>query len=228
MSKRPVFVPAATGCASRLDLSFEWHAGLSLAQKRKSIGALHGAAASAGLRPVLEVSTKSPEPVGQALSALYLGVTLPGASGMPVECAFQGSKVFARGGPYRDLYTAPARAAKQDLRLRESGALTAFDLMGEKWPLVPPTAFYDWLYLLALTQNQVLSGQLLHYAGFTDIEFNPKRSINTQAEACALYVALTRSGVDIPGLLEDRTRFLQTLAAATGHRQAQADLGLFL
>lgn len=225
MALRPVFVPDHEGHVSTLNLTFEWHAGLSVSQKRKSISALHEAAAGAGLRPVLEVSTKSAEPVGRALSALHLTIALPGAGSVPVECAFQGSKVFARGGPYRDLYSVPPQAAKRDPRLRGSGRLAAFDLMGDRWPLVPPTAFYDWLYLLALAQAPAMSSQVMRYAGFTDIEFNPKRSISTQARACALYVALTRSGIQVSQLVRDKPGFLGKLADVS--RSTTAALPLF-
>lgn len=63
---------------------------------------------------------------------------------------------------------------------------------GQDWPLQPRTAFYDWLYLRALAQNADLARQLLQYAAFTDIMFNPKKSINCQARAAALYVSLSR------------------------------------
>jgi len=35
----------------------------------------------------------------------------------------------------------------------------------------------------------------LGYSGFTDIEFNPKKSINCQAYSVALYVSLEKSGL---------------------------------
>ncbi|WP_438829865.1 DarT1-associated NADAR antitoxin family protein, partial [Staphylococcus ureilyticus] len=34
--------------------------------------------------------------------------------------------------------------------------------------------------------------EILEYEAFTDIEFNPKRSFNCQAEACAIYVSLVK------------------------------------
>lgn len=36
---------------------------------------------------------------------------------------------------------------------------------------------------------------MLAYDAFTDIEFNPKRSINCQAEAAAIFVSLSRQGL---------------------------------
>ena len=66
-----------------------------------------------------------------------------------MECAYQGSKVFERGGPYTDLYSVDVRTAKRDPRLKESGRLTGFLFEGFKFPLEPKTVFYDWLSLLS-------------------------------------------------------------------------------
>jgi hypothetical protein len=69
---------------------------------------------------------------------------------------------------------------------------------GRDWPLTPQTAFYDWLYLSALHENQSLSEQLLDYDGFFDIEFNPAKAINCQASSAALYKSLAeRELIDI-------------------------------
>ena len=40
-----------------------------------------------------------------------------------------------------------------------------------------------------------LAKELIHYQAFTDIEFNPKKSKNCQAKACALFVALHKKGM---------------------------------
>ena len=49
------------------------------------------------------------------------------------------------------------------------------------------TFFYDWLYVSALAGHPELVNELEHRAAFTDIEFNPKRSINCQAHSVALF-----------------------------------------
>ena len=66
---------------------------------------------------------------------------------------------------------------------------------GQAYPTEPKTAFYDWLYLTALRQNPERAAVLLEYDGFTDIEFNPQKSLNCQAKAAALYVSLCRNGL---------------------------------
>jgi hypothetical protein len=173
-------------------LDFEWSPGMAVSQKQKNVSALHQAATAVGIEPVLEVSTKSTTALGVQLSAFNLKMPL-GQQRLALEALFQGSKVFQRGGPFTDLYELDAFAIKRDDRLRESGALIAFDWRGQLWPLEPRTAFYDWLYLNALASGDV-GAALSEFAGFTDIEFNPAKSINCQARSCALYVALRARG----------------------------------
>lgn len=112
-----------------------------------------------------------------------------------LECAYQGSKVFVHGGPFSDLYSATPRNARHDKRLKCSGPLTGFRYGDQSWPLTPLTAFYDWLYITALMHHPEIASRLLHYDAFTDIEFNPRRSVNCQAHASALYVSLHRRGL---------------------------------
>ena len=117
---------------------------ISPGKKQKNV-ASPSRGARGRLRSPLEVSSKSTEKLGQHLSAFHLKVH--GRHGeMPLECAFQGSKVFERGGPFVDLYGADVRDAKRDPRLRESGALIGFDFQGIRFPLEPRTAFYDWVH----------------------------------------------------------------------------------
>lgn len=71
-----------------------------------------------------------------------------------------------------------SRSAKKDERLKNSGPLIGFDYFGQKWPLVSKTAFYDWLYLSALEPHQDFLKRLYTYSAFSDIEFNPEKSIN--------------------------------------------------
>jgi hypothetical protein len=61
--------------------------------------------------------------------------------------------------------------------------------------LYAPSGFYDWLYITALYEHREwLRRQSLNTAGFTNIEFNPERSINCQARSCALLVTLLKNG----------------------------------
>lgn len=198
MAKRPVFVPSAAGkrFVNAVPVEFTWHPGLSLSQKQRSIASLHDAAKSQrGLQEVLEISSKCEHESGRLLSAFSLQLTRADGQRGSVEAFFQGSKVFERGGPYTDLYVAASKSAKTDARLRSSGALIGFSFENQDWPLEPKTAFYDWLYFRALGENPRLAEHILQFDGFTDIEFNPTKSINCQAYSAALYVSLSSRGL---------------------------------
>ena len=214
MAKRPVFVPnsAGPGFVEEVGIEFMWHAGLTVSQIRKSIASLHAAAKVKGIAPCLEISSKSPDALGVSLSAFNLKLARPGKRPMSVECAFQGSKVFEGGGPFTDLYDRPSRDAKTDDRLHTSGALVGFRFLGEEFPLLPVTAFYDWLYLSALNENPGPAEELRRYAGFTDIVFNPVKSLNCQARSAALYVAACKSG-RLAKMLEARRCYLDAIDA---------------
>lgn len=196
MAFRPVFTAASKeeGFVKTVDVEFQWFHGFAASQKQKSIQSLHTEYLK--LRPgarILEVSTKSRDPLGRALSAFHLKLTVE-SDRIPVENVFQASKVFVQGGPFTDLLTVPPHAAKRDPRLRESGPLQSFQWQNQVFPLEPKTVFYDWLYLTALTENPNLAERLMEYDSFTDIEFNPEKSINCQAKSCALFVSLHREG----------------------------------
>lgn len=212
MAFRPVFMPGRRkNTPDVCQVEFGWNGGFAASQKQKNMDALH----EAFLRrfpgkKVLEISSKSRTPLGVKLSAFNLPKFVPElGKAVPLECVFQGSKVFAAGGPYRELYTGTAREAKKDPRLKSGGMLRAFRFEGRDYPLIPRTAFYNWLYVNALLENPELGQALLEYDGFTDIEFNPDRSLNCQAEAAALYVALARK--ELLEECRDFDRFLELL-----------------
>jgi hypothetical protein len=73
--------------------------------------------------------------------------------------------------------------------------------------LEPKTAFYDWLYINALLKNPSIVEQVTDRDGFTDIEFNPERSINCQARSAALFCALYHTD-KLEFALESRANFL--------------------
>ena len=194
MAERPIYIPKASGplFVKTEMVKFQWSPGMAASQKQKSIAALHEAAIQNNLcsRP-LEVSSKSPITTGVALSAFNLGSqTQKSQRTFTVETAFQSSKVFEQGGPYRDLLHATSLEAKKDPRLQESGRLVRFEFFGDSWALEPKTAFYDWLYINTLIKNDELVQDVSLFDAFTDIEFNPERSINCQAYSLALFKSL--------------------------------------
>jgi hypothetical protein len=193
MAKRPIFVPLLDGKRYVLEsyVEFQWHSGFAKSQKQKSIRALHEMALSEfGVKNPLEVSSKSEDPLGVALSSFNLKFTTKKGRTLTVEAAFQSSKVFEFGGPYLDILDFAPIEAKRDDRLKSSGRLTKFSFFGCDWELEPKTAFYDWLYINALLKNEDLIPLVTDRDGFTDIEFNPEKSINCQARSVALFCAL--------------------------------------
>lgn len=192
MATRPIFIPSNNDPgAETKEIEFQWYPGMSISQKQKSIKSLHEAARNIGYCPVLEISSKSLEQIGSDLSAFNLFITTKFTNKkFSVESAFQSSKVFEKGGPYIDLLNVTSREAKKDKRLILSGNLIKFSFYNKDFPIQPRTYFYDWLYINALNQNQQLSKELVKYQAFSDIEFNPKKSINCQAFSAAMYVSL--------------------------------------
>lgn len=226
MASRPIYLPSRQGpdYVRTEVVRFEWMPGLALSQKQKSIASLHAAARqSLGVASVLEISSKSTTEAGRALSAFSL--MLPdGTRGrlMSVECAFQGSKVFEHGGPYTDIYAMSSREAKTDPRLRASGRLVAFEFEQVRWPLEPQTAFYDWLYLRALNANPELTEHVVEASAFSDIEFNPEKSINCQAYSAALFASLRRRGT-LTEAMASKTAFLSVVGKAPSPRPREKD-----
>jgi hypothetical protein len=227
MAERPIFVPAPESpeLVNELFLSMKWHPGFAQSQKEKNIEALHEAAAQRGIAPLLEISSKSKSERGRHMSAFHMAVPTKNYGRIKLELAFQGSKVFERGGPFMDLYRKgddEIGQAKRDPRLQESGRLTGFCFEGIDFPLEPKTAFYDWLYCSFLWDHRDWAIKLYAYAGFTDIEFNPQRSINCQARAAALFLSLMKRG-DLESALQSPTVFVQTLLQSRYRPQLRAD-----
>jgi len=197
MANRPVYMPKLDSIGVVVkDVDFTWFPGMSKSQKQKSIQSLHKAANELGMSTILEISSKSEEDIGVSLSAFNLMIKTKQSKSFSVETAFQSSKVFEKGGPYIDLLDKTSKEAKKDIRLKESGNLINFLFFKESFPLKPRTYFYDWLYINALHQSKELSKNITSFNGFTDIEFNPKKSINCQAYSAALYVSMFHNSLD--------------------------------
>lgn len=207
MAERPAF-SLHQGKVIRRPYAFAWFPGFSLSQKQKSVASLHRAILESdpGARP-LEVSTKSLVPLGVSLSAFRLRL-----GRFPLENVFQSAKVFADGGPYPDLLQVPPKEAKRDRRLRESGVLTGFRFQGQDFPLFPKTVFYDYLYIAAVKDS--LSPEdirkIADFDHFTDIEFNPAKSLSTQARSAAIIRLLLDEYGELPDFSrEDFIRYHQ-------------------
>ena len=136
-----------------------------------------------------EISTKSNNPIGGALSAFNL--TLDGCS---VECVYHASKVFEDESNFAFLKDYSPRDAKRYIRENGLKPLKCYKYKGKEIPLSSGTLFYDYIYILALMQHPELSSALINYDLFTDIEFNEKKGLNCQARSCAIYSYMLRTG----------------------------------
>lgn len=201
MATRPIFIKTNTKkeLFKEENIEFQFFNGFSVTQKAKSIKSLHDASKRSGYKNILEVSTKSDNKLGWQLSAFNLMVDFDIDKKISLECAFQGSKVFENNVQYKDLYFVESIKAKKDERLKNSGNIIGFEFEGEFWENEPKTAFYDYLYIKTLYANyREIIEELIKFDSFTDIEFNPKKSINCQARTCAILVSLVELN-----LLED-------------------------
>ncbi len=200
MAERPAFYNRQGKVIGEI-YSFEWYPGLAVSQKQKTIESLHDAIrkTDADARP-LEISTKSKEPLGRKLSAFNLRL-----GHQTLENIFQSSKVFEKGGPYLDLLEVSPKEAKHDERLKSSGDLKAFSFQGETFPLIPKTAFYDYIYFAAVKESVAAEeiNAITRYNYFTDIEFNPKKSINTQARTVSMIKLILEEYRSLPDFSKD-------------------------
>ena len=195
MANRPVFyILDHPPYYQIIPIDFEYYPGFALSQNQKSIDSLHHHYLSFYPdRKILEISSKSKVQLGIDLSAFNLMIYNSKGS-YSVESAYQASKVFENGGPYTDLLYVSSSKAKKDIRLKNSGNIIGFQYFKHFFPNIPNDYFYNYLYLNALVRNQELADQLIQYDSFTDIVFNPKKGINCQAKAAAIYVSLYKTG----------------------------------
>lgn len=210
MAKRICFIskPNDYPMYKEIEVEFKFFSGFSISQKQKSINALHESIGKLDKNlNVLEISTKSTEPIGVALSAFSLKLINENSrKEYPLENIFQSSKVFEHGGPYRDLLYVHPKDAKRDERLKTSGNLKYFIYDNIIWELEPKTMFYDWIYINSLYGNKDLSKRIIEYNAFTDIEFNHEKSINCQARSAAIFVSLIKKGI-IEDVISNKEKF---------------------
>lgn len=208
---------------------------------------------------ILEVSTKSTNyELGTSLSAMNL-MFKDEKSGKtyPVENWFQASKEFVKigqkYGPYTDLLKLDPVSARRYMNVNLNDKIEAqysndvlfnkirreinmarlnnFIFLGKIFNTEPKSAFYDYLYSMALRQNDNLAKAIKKYRVFTDIEFSPIVGgklvrYNTQARACAIFVALSeRNLLDIA--LEDFDSFVDCVKYDIVDREMEDQMTLF-
>lgn len=226
MANRPVFIAERNdnSFVKEKKINFEWFPGFSIKQKQKSIESFHENIKKYDEKlNVLEVSSKSSDELGVALSAFNLMITAKNGKKFSVETAFQASKVFQNGGPFLDLYEKTSKEAKKDPRIKNSGELLYFQFFSRKWALEPKTLFYDWLYINALALNEDLAKRVVEYNAFTDIEFNPQKSLNCQARSVALYVSLYKANL-LDNALDSVEQYKQIIVGTINNQIINEDV----
>lgn len=214
MATRPVFsVIESDDLISTEIFEFKYCPGFSIKQKQNSIANLHSSYKR--VHPdskIIEISSKSKDEIGKELSAFNLKINIGNNQLFSIENLFQSSKVFEYGGPYDDILFKTPSEAKKDLRLKQSGKIIEFKFQSRHYPSEPKTFFYDWIYIHALSQkhNSDLFNKIVKFNAFTDIEFNPQRSINCQARSCAFAVSLYKKG-KIREVLMSKEFFIEKL-----------------
>ncbi|MGC9651690.1 DarT1-associated NADAR antitoxin family protein [Staphylococcus warneri] len=180
----------------KIKVEFTWHSGFSKEQKQKNMISLHQTFLERFSNyKILEVSTKSKVDVGVKASAFNLTIETKKGNTFSVEELFQTSKVYKKNGDQSHLLkdNVDIREIKRKLReINENDEMIRYSCFNQNFPLEPRTLFYNWLYINVLNRNEQLAKEVLKFDAFTDIEFNPKRSYNCQAEACSIYVSLVR------------------------------------
>ena len=211
MATRPCYRPLEkfVGYRTVESAPFAWAGGFAFSQKQKNVVSLHDAIHRIDpSAKILEISSKSLQPLGVSLSAFNLKFPYNGAE-CSVESVFQASKVFEKAGPFPELYSHDSREVRHHVQDVSAGQrLLAFEFDGVRWELEPKTAFFYRLYIHALLANPQLAAEVREFDAFTDIEFNPKRQINCQAAATAFYVSLCRTG-KLEEAMADREAFIR-------------------
>jgi hypothetical protein len=227
MAERPVYIPSPQSpeLVEERFFTIKWHPGFAVTQKEKNVEELHQTAARNGLSPLLEISSKSSLKTGRHMSAFHMTADTQALGPIKLELAFQGSKVFEHGGPFTDLYRkgdTEIGHAKRDQRLKDSGRLIGFRFEGRDFPIEPKTTFYDWLYCSFLMEYRDWAVKLHSYAGFTDVEFNPFKSINCQARSAALFLSLMKRG-QLDDAMRSPESFISTITASDYRPQLRTD-----
>lgn len=168
MAIRPIYISTMDleNPFIKKDVEFTWIKGNTYKQKCLRRDSLKdGISKNYDINKWLEISTKSDKDIGKKLSALNLKLKTLNKE-FTVEDAYQKAKII------------------------KDGEITGFKFGSTYFDANPYGMYYDYIYMLALYQNKDLYEQIKDYRIFTDIEFNPNRSLNTQARAVAIFNTL--------------------------------------
>ena len=83
---------------------------------------------------------------------------------------------------------------------KRNQGLKEFQYQNQDFPIIPKTVIYDFIYIAAVKKSFTADEikEISGYDYFTDIEFNPAKSINTQARAAAMIRLLLDEYGELP------------------------------
>lgn len=169
MANRPIYLSTGNilNPYHEENINFEWVPGYSYKNKERRRESLKKEIEKQyDIAKWLEVSTISDKDIGRKLSALNLMLTLTDNSKHSVESIYQTSKIYV------------------------DNHIVKFKFRSTEFENNPYGMYYDYLYMVALYQNQEYHELIKNYYLFTDLFFNPNKSINTQARAIAIFKTL--------------------------------------
>lgn len=188
----------------------KWVNGLSMLQKQQNIEALHQAIFdrfSDEPNRIAEMYTKSKTEIGRTLCSFNIKLMISECD-YAFESVYQSSKVFGDGlfdtlqhAEWLILDGYEAKRRSQEIQL----PLAEFRFNDRSFPLIPKTMFFDWLYISFIKQYS-LSFLNNQYDYFTDIEFNPKKMVSTQANTVCKYRCLVEHNL-VEEYLQDPIKY---------------------
>ena len=193
MAKRPVFVPNPSGTrlVTEVPVEFHWHPGMAASQKKKKRCRI----ACGGEQP--SRTCQYPRDIEQVRAqGRHPAQRIPSApderTGMrpPWNAGSREARFSKAADPLPISISSPRAKQNVTLDCVKAGDLVGFRFEGRDFPLSPATAFYDWIYIRALAPHSDWAQKLGRFDAFSDIEFNPTKSVNCQARSCATFVAL--------------------------------------
>ena len=142
---------------------------------------------------ILEISSRSDEPLGRALSAMNLRAA--GSDGnrrLPVESVYQAAKCYGHNGPDEQPIPNGFDAKRRDKERRNAGSLRGFQHEGTFWPAASGSAFYDREWIKAAAAAGA-TRELARYDAYSDQFHRPGAAVACQARSAAMLAGLDRS-----------------------------------
>ncbi len=212
-ARRLVFIPRdVSPFYEEKEVEFKWEGGLPDAKtfSKNSKNLIESAKQKLGLKEVFEVS-RAGEGVFRNFSAFELKIKVDIKTDLYLEVVYQYSKVWMSES-CNDLLQiesemAKSREAKKtaNQKKKEKKVMEKYCIkignLEKEFPIEPKDAFYNWLYIFALMQdqNKELREKLINIdkdrqVGFTDIHYKiAKNKYNCQARAVAQFIGIYRS-----------------------------------